>query len=72
MGMISLQEICDKYLNKIKFPYTCSIFFFEKEELLKSIDELKTFANPCMKCGSVMCAICWEDIEKLKRRLGIN
>jgi sulfur transfer protein SufE len=34
-----------------------------KKHLQEFKEELKEFANPCMKCGSVQCSICFEDID---------
>jgi hypothetical protein len=40
-----------------------------QEEALEAIEkEAVNFANPCMKCGSVQCAICWKDWKKLKSK----
>jgi len=30
---------------------------------------LKGHSNPCMKCGSVDCAVCGKDIETLREKL---
>jgi len=30
---------------------------------------LKDYSNPCMKCGSVECAVCSEDIDILRQKL---
>lgn len=34
-------------------------------DVKKKFEELSEFSNPCMKCGSVLCAVCWEDIKKI-------
>ena len=37
----------------------------EREKLLKYLKHnLVDKVNPCMKCGSILCAICYEDIKK--------
>jgi len=39
------------------------------EDKMKDDWSLREFANPCMKCGSVECAVCGKDIETLHKKL---
>jgi hypothetical protein len=36
------------------------------------LKELHDLANPCMKCGSVQCAICYKDLKKWIKKNKIN
>ena len=49
----------DYYYDKDK------VFAYTEEDVKEFIKLLKEYANPCMKCGSVQCAICFTDIDKL-------
>jgi hypothetical protein len=32
-------------------------------EKLKTLKDLQDVTNPCMKCGSIQCAICYDDLK---------
>lgn len=48
MKKISLQEIYNKYLGKVRFPDTCTIFFYGEEDKETLTKHNSSFIQDCI------------------------
>jgi hypothetical protein len=75
------EEYKEKYMEIVgadvfsAFDYLASLAISEtqKEMIAKLKIEWQNKANPCMKCGSVECSMCYLDFESwLKQEYGVK